>query len=184
MIDPETPLPNAQHSGLFNKMKQFLSFDNQLNLLKSRHLVIKSLEQAKSILMSENYYRLSGYFKMFTKNDSNDFVDGFSMKKLYMIYSFDACLRHLISEYVSKIEINSRTRIAYVLAKMTSPISYLDSSNFVDHSYHSNFINKIREELVRNRRNPIVAHHSGQQMPIWALVEYLHLAPFPKCFQT
>lgn len=182
VTDPETPLNNAQHSGLFNTMKPFLSFDDQLSLLKSRHLIVKNTEEAKKILKTKNYYRLSGYFKLFTKTGSDEFVESFSMKKLMKIYNFDAELRFLTNEYVSKVEIGSRTRIAYLLAKNTSPDSYLNPAYFDNAHHHTTFIDKVDEEKRKSSRNPIVVYHNGHTMPIWALVEILTFGVVSKMY--
>lgn len=183
MTDPGSPLNNAQHSGLFI-MKPFLSFNDQLCLLKSRHLYIKSEIKTKETLKTENYYRLSGYFKMYTKPGSDDFVNGFSFKKLMKIYNFDAELRILLDEYIARVEIESRTRIAYILAKTTSPSSYYDPSYFVNKSLHDNFMKHVATEIKRNSNNPMIKHFDGQLIPIWVIVEVLSFGTVSKMFSN
>lgn len=182
MTDPETPLNNAQHSGLFVKMKPFLSFDDQLSLLKKRNLIIRSEEDAKHILKTENYYRLSGYFKLFVKCGTDVFIDGFSFKQLLKIYYFDFELRLLLDRFLAIAEINARTRIAYNLARVSSPDSYLDVRNFSSAGFHASFINEINKERKRSSRNPIVSHFAGQDIPIWVLVEIMTFGVISKMY--
>lgn len=163
-------------------MKPFLPFNNQLNLLKSRHLVIKSEKEAVLILKAENYYRLSGYFKLFTKPGSDDFVDGFSFYDLLKIYRFDTELRLLLNKYLAIVEIAARTRIAYNLARITCPDSYLNPSNFNNSSHHTIFIDEINKERRRSSRNPIVSHFVGENIPIWVLVEIMTFGVISKMF--
>ena len=163
-------------------MKPFRSFDNQISLLKTRHLIIKSEEDAKHKLKTENYYRLSGYFKLFTKHGTDDFVDGFSFKQLIKVYNFDFELRLLLDRFLAIVEINARTRIAYNLARVSSPDSYLDVNNFKDPTHHAYFINEMNNERRRSSRNPIVSHFVGQDIPIWVLVEIMTFGVISKMF--
>ena len=41
--------------------KEFKSIDEQLEILKSRGLTVHNEENAKSFLLQNNYYRISGY---------------------------------------------------------------------------------------------------------------------------
>ncbi len=163
-------------------MKSFLSFDDQLKLLKTRHLHFKSETEAKEILKTENYYRLSGYFKMFTKPGTDDFVEGLSMKKLMKIYRFDEQLRTILTEYLGRVEIASKTRIAYNLAKVSFPTSYSDSSYFINSHYHSQFMDKVHGEIKHDAKNPIIKRFKGEAIPIWAIVEVLTFGTVSKMF--
>lgn len=165
-------------------MKPFLSFNDQLCLLKSRHLYIKSEIETKDILKTENYYRLSGYFKMYTKPGSNDFINGFSFKKLMKIYNFDAELRILLDEFVARVEIETRTRIAYILAKTTSPCSYYNPSYFVNQLFHNKFLKRVNDEIDHNSKNPMIKHFNGQLIPIWVIVEILSFGTISKMFSN
>ena len=47
--------------------KQFMNINEQLEILKSRGLIINDEEKAKIILIRENYFFLSGYRHVFLK---------------------------------------------------------------------------------------------------------------------
>lgn len=163
-------------------MKPFTSFTEQLNKLKTRNMKITNTSQALMVLKEENYYRLSGYFKLFTKNGSDDFVDNFSFRKLLKIYNFDSELRIILDKYLAKIEINARTRIAYNLAKSSSPISYLDSNTFDKIDYFNDFIKNKEKEIKHNLRNPMINRYNTQDLPIWVLVEILSFGCLSRMF--
>lgn len=163
-------------------MKPFLNFDQQVALLLSRKLKIKNIDAAKNVLKAENYYRLSGYFKLFTKTGSDDFQDNFTFKKVLKVYEFDNKLRLLLDKYLAMVEISARTRIAYNLAKTTTPISYLDVRNFRDSSRHAAFIQDKDKEIRRNQRNPMISHYSTDSLPIWVLVEILTFGCLSKMY--
>ena len=67
------------------ELKRKKTFDEQIDLLKNRNLIIDNEKQAKYILSKVNYYRLSGYFKYFYQSE-NRFKEGTSFDDIYNIY--------------------------------------------------------------------------------------------------
>ena len=69
-----TPLNNAYHGGTFLYVRNYMAhvpekiepkiattFEEQIEILKSRNLIISDVKEAKDILKRISYYRLSGY---------------------------------------------------------------------------------------------------------------------------
>ena len=48
--------------------KTFKNLDEQIEILKSRGLVITDIEKTKSILLRENYFFINGYRHLFMKS--------------------------------------------------------------------------------------------------------------------
>ena len=53
--------------------KPAIDVDKQIELLKSRNLIISDIDYAKTILSNITYYRLSSYMKFFQKDDKLTF---------------------------------------------------------------------------------------------------------------
>ena len=51
-----------------SKKKIFKNLDEQIEILKNRGLTINDIDAAKNILFKENYFFISGYRHLFTKN--------------------------------------------------------------------------------------------------------------------
>ena len=70
--------------------KTFKTLDEQINILKSRGLVITDIDKAKNILLRENYFFISGYRHLFMKSwkDTN-FIPGTTFEELYAMFVFD-----------------------------------------------------------------------------------------------
>ena len=49
-------------------VKTFKTLDEQIEILKSRGLVVNDYEKAKNILLRENYFFISGYRHLFNKS--------------------------------------------------------------------------------------------------------------------
>jgi len=78
--------------------KHFKTLDEQLEILKTKGLIIEDEDYAKEILLRENYFFINGY-RMLLMNSYNDrtFVVGATFRELHHIFMFD---RKSSSEYV------------------------------------------------------------------------------------
>lgn len=140
--------------------KNWLSLDDQLNLLTSRNVVISNRDKAKEFLERIGYYRLSGYLYPFKKDSelcceyppknlkpSSEFpgrkikIDDYQnvqFEKIVDLYVFDKRLRLLILDAIERIEIALRSQISHFLGAY-GPYSYLDPQYFYkDFTSYSN----------------------------------------------
>lgn len=92
----------------YNKIP--LSFQDQLQLLKSRGLEITDESKAISYLEGISYYRLSAYFLPY-QVEKDKFNAGVSFKQIINTYSFDRELRLLVFDCIERIEVAIRTQI-------------------------------------------------------------------------
>ena len=93
-IKPSKPLNNAKHWAdqvyIINKMNSYaninddspLDYNNLIEFLKNKNLVIDDETKAKSYLLTIGYSRLKRYFKVFCDNNSEKFIDNFSFEDL------------------------------------------------------------------------------------------------------
>jgi hypothetical protein len=83
--------------GYFMSTKDFKTIDEQLEILRSRGLIIDDENIAKEFLLYNNYYLISGYSLTLRKN--NIFSKSASFQNIIDIYNFDHELRHVILQY-------------------------------------------------------------------------------------
>lgn len=166
-------------------MKPFLTFEQQLALLKERGLKISTSEEEVVLFLQENnYYRLSGYFKLFVKDGTDEFIEHFSFEQLRSIYIFDFELRRVLNDMLEEVEVTVKTQIAYHLAKCLAPDFYMHNKYFHNKGTYNNFVKEVKKEIERNNQNPIVTHHKGMNIPIWALVELLSFGTISKMYSN
>ena len=75
--------------------KEFKTIDEQLDILKSRGLIIPEnlLDDARVFLKKNNYYRISGY--SLTLRNHDIFYPNTSFRNIMDIYNFDRELRNM-----------------------------------------------------------------------------------------
>ena len=97
--------------------KPFLSYDQQIQLLQKRGLIIKNQDFAHHALSTLSYYDLINRYKVYFMNPDDTFIDGISIEYLYNFYLFDKEVQAFIMKYSVLIESIFKTRFSYVLAK-------------------------------------------------------------------
>lgn len=165
-------------------MKPATSIKQQIEILKSRGLIIENESSAEYFLSQVSYYRFTGYTKLFLKAPDS-FDDGVKFENIKNIYYFDCKLRNLLNEIMADIEITVRTQIAYNLANSVSPICYADSSNFENIGSYEKTIKEINEERKRKTRDPMIEHFKDEEfLPIWVAVEIASFGTLSKMFEN
>ncbi|MBR1775370.1 MAG: Abi family protein [Bacteroidales bacterium] len=100
-----------------------LTYEEQINLLKSRGLIFSEEEKYNALkyLPNISYYRLSAYMLPYKKKNSkgeiiDEFKDNTTWTTIYNLYKFDRKLRLLIFDAIERIEIAIRSQIIYQLS--------------------------------------------------------------------
>lgn len=171
-------------AGLLLKMKPAKKFNEQISILKSRGLIIDDDKKASKFLARVNYYRFSGYAKLFYK-EKDKFKDGTKIEDIIGAYYFDCELRNLLNEIMADIEITLRTQIAYNLAINVGPVSYTDSSLYENIDDFNKMLAVFDDERKRKDRDPMVSHYSTEEfLPVWVAVEIVSLGTLSKLFSN
>lgn len=153
-------------------MKDPKTIEQQVQMLIDRGLIINDIELAKDFLNQVNYYRFSGYLKLFSVNDL--FSGKTTFEEIVEIYNFDNELRTLINCFLGYIEVLIKTQLALNLSLNINPICYLDKNNFLDEVRFNSLQNDINDSITRKySKEPFIKHFQGDYLPIWVLVEVL-----------
>lgn len=159
--------------------KTWKSFDQQLELLKSRGLIINNEDKALGYLKTLGYYRLSGYLYSFRKIDScnhknrlDEFIGGSHFEDVRQLYVFDKKLRQLALDALERIEIAIRVNISYLLGKYDS-LAHLNKHYFQEDFNHEKWLTKYQAFIKRESSTQFVKHHLEKYggLPVWASSE-------------
>lgn len=164
--------------------KSFKSLDEQVEILKSHGLRIDNEVEAKTFLMKNNYYRVSGYSLTLRKNDC--FFYGTTFNNIVDIYNFDYELRHILLKYLEIIEVTLKSIYAYEFSYKYGPYGYLDVLNFTDENIYRTTIAKSEKQKERNLSNEAYLQHFkelNQPVPLWAYVDVLTLGNISKLYK-
>ena len=93
--------------------KIFKTLDEQIEILKSKNLVIDDEKYAKEVLLRENYFFLNGYRHPLMKSKDNKvYIDGVKFEELYSLLLFDRKLRNIVFKNILIIENNLKSIIS------------------------------------------------------------------------
>jgi abortive infection bacteriophage resistance protein len=208
---PASPLDRKEHAhlaGIFFTKPKFesssemplapydkpaLTFEEQLDQLIERGLVVADQDGALSILEQISYYRLSAYWYPFRLQNadgspSNDFRKNASFEKAVALYEIDRELRALVFDAIERVEISFRTTLTYTLAHSYGPYALEKADTFRKDFDHSNISEKIHSELERSQE-VFLKHfrkkYAGypERVPIWMTSETFSLGTLSRLFK-
>lgn len=163
--------------------KMFKSLDEQLEILKSKGLIIEDETQAKEILLRENYFFINGY-RVLLMNSYSDrsFIIGATFRELYGIFLFDRQIRNILFKNLMIIENNLKSVISYQLSKKYGykDKDYLNHKNFTNDKSKSRRVKDVIEKMKRQIRINGTHHMATMHyinnygyIPLWVLVKVL-----------
>ncbi|MDQ8735103.1 Abi family protein [Paenibacillus sp. LHD-38] len=168
------------------QLKPPTTFEEQLDILTGRGLIVQDRQLAINVLSRSNYYRFTAYALTF-KNKSDRFHKGTTFETLYMHYMFDRKLRILLLEIIEPIEIAFRTHLSYLIAHHYGAEGHLDPQNFKDADKHQSFLLDLQRCLGQSTKDLYVQHHNsryGGRFPVWVALETVTLGTLSKLFSN
>ena len=163
--------------------KIFKNLDQQIEILRSRNLIINDEESAKDILLRENYFFINGYRHMFLDVEKGkNFLDGTTFEELYAVFTFDRNIRNIMFKNLLIVENNIKSIISYQLSKKYGfkEKDYLDPKNFTQDSLKArhvyDILNKMKRQIrVNGKQHTATLHYLSNYgyIPMWILVKVL-----------
>ena len=164
------------------------SIEEQIKLLKKRGMIFDDEDKAKQILEDVGYYRLGFYWYHFQKDFKKHlFLDNTHFSTVINLYYLDVDLRFLLIKVLSRIEINLRTRIIYIVSNhyKDNPFWFADKkimkNQFVDTL--DNFYTDIKK-----KNKVIIEHHrkypNDKYAPAWKTLEFMTLGSLYTLFTS
>lgn len=165
-------------------LKEPKSFIEQMELLKSRKLIVEDEKNALDRLQRVNYYRLSAYMLSFKEGEV--FYPGVTLENIFRLYDFDRKLRNLLIGSLEVIEISLRTHIAYYIAHKYGALGYKEPAFVGNQIYHNDNIEQLQREIDRSDELFVKHHHThyGGNFPIWVVVELTSFGLLSKIYKN
>jgi abortive infection bacteriophage resistance protein len=186
MLTPRSYFLKTNQKKSYNK--PFLNIQQQIEKLKSRGMIFEDEQFATKQLENINYYRLSGYWLIYQKNNINHlFKENTTFKKVLNIYLFDRALRLLFLEAIERIEVSIRTRFAYILSKKYGSHFHLKPELFYCPIKYSQTLVKINSEVYRSKEICIThfkKNYKEKLPPIWSSIELMTLGQVSNWFEN
>jgi abortive infection bacteriophage resistance protein len=165
-------------------LKNSLSIQNQISLLRERGMKIYDEDEAVAFLNQNQYYRLNIYFhKLMDPKDH--FKENVTFSHIIEIHRNDKWLRKEIFSLLEIVEINMRARISYHLAMKDGSDAFY-KEGLCKNSRNFKLIQKsFLNQVSRNSKDPVVIHHQNKyegRFPIWVVVEFFSFNTLSKYF--
>lgn len=156
-------------------IKTALTYQEQLELLKGRGLVVEDDVKALHLLEAVSYYRLSGYwYPLLADKPNHTFKSDASFETAFNLYKFDRELRLLVLRELEKIEVSVRAKMIYILSHSRGSLWYAVPSNFRNHGSHAKTLERMKEEFERSDEQFIYsfkAKYNDPMPPSWIMME-------------
>ena len=164
-----------QAGSFFIPLPKACSFEQQLEKMKRRGVIVSDEDAAIRRLRDLNYYRLRGYWLTLERDDV--FLDNTSFDDIWDIYRLDQGLRRWLWQAIAPIEIKLRTSFAYEFARRCGPAAYLEPKFYHNHSLFERALENYERERDRAYRHGVafVVHNMDRygKLPVWAAVEVM-----------
>ncbi len=162
--------------------KPALTVEKQIELLKSRGLIINNIEFAKSILSNIAYYRLSAYMKYFQINDV--FKTNTTFEDVINLYNFDKDLKSIIFENIRIIEISLRTKICLHMCSNYGSHWFYDINNYKSQKDYEKTLEILENERGLKKDTFIKYYYEKYSEPdlppFWMISEVLSMGDLSK----
>ena len=169
------------------KDKNFTTFEEQINILKRRNLIIGNEEAAIDALKRYGYYNIiNGYKEPFViasenSDDEEKYKDGITFEEIYALFLLDRNIRISVMDAMFDVEDHLRTATAHVIAEAftADQNKYLDRKNYKlgnkvnDHgSYTIDAIFNKFTNILADNTQPVKHYREDYgNVPPWILLK-------------
>ena len=168
-------------------MKDFFTYDQQIEKLKQKGLIIQDEVEAIRFLKLEGYYNvINGYSPNF-KTKQGTFSKGTTFEDIRYLYAFDKDLRSIIYKYTSSIETHAKALIAHEFSRVhgVDEKTYLKPECFTPNANSVDAVSRLIDECNTtisealnhnsNKYRQYIAHNYSTHghVPLWVLIRAL-----------
>ena len=163
--------------------KVFKTLDEQIDILRSKGLIVSDVDKTKQILLRENYFFISGYRHLFMNSyNSPTFIEGTKFEELYATFVFDRQMRNIYFKHILVIENNIKSLISYVLSRKYGfkEKDYLNANNFNQDPMKARQVHDVLDKMkrqirVNGKQHSATVHYANNYgyIPLWILVKVL-----------
>lgn len=172
--------------------KPYLTYEQQVEKLKNKNLIIDDKDIAIRYLKKYGYYSLiCGYKLPFKNKTTNYYIDNTHFTEIVALYEFDACLRHIFLKYLLLVEKQIKVHLANIFSEVYSesedayenPENY-DNSNDRNKKDIEDLINKKLTRTKNSNNYPYIVHarEINHNVPLWVLFNAISFGSISKMY--
>ena len=169
--------------------KKFLTYNQQMKLLRSKNNIVCAKTPNKSILVRSGYFNIiNGYKNPFVssvnENGEHIYIPDTSIDQIYCVKLFDEDLRSFLLKYITKIEEEVRALTGYKFDECNNDgmISWYDTSAYDERYTLQNkmgTISKAYSELSRSKLDYVKFYmDTHKRIPTWIMIKVVNFSTF------
>jgi abortive infection bacteriophage resistance protein len=150
----------------------------QIAILTKRGMVMDlPIPKIEEVLKDIGYYRLGFYWYPLTDAKTHDFIYNIKFSEALSLYYFDTDLKNILTKYLTRLEINFRTKLIYIVSNAYpySPTWFVDPA-IVEREFIQTF-DKFYSREFKQSNKAIKKHHekyiNDKYAPAWKTIEFL-----------
>jgi len=165
------------------------TYTEQVEILRSRGMIIDDAPKAELALRHLNYYRLCGYWLPFEQDHAtHTFKPGTRFESVIELYNFDRRLRLLLMDAIERIEVSVRGQWAHIMAQRHGPHSHLQPELAKNREHWGKNIADLHKEAERSKEEEFIRHYRDNYLedlpPVWAMCEVMSLGLLSRWFHN
>ncbi|MDE6200454.1 MAG: Abi family protein [Clostridiales bacterium] len=179
-------------------MVDFKTYEQQIDILRNRNLIIGDKQSAIDFLNLNNYYNvINAYKDIFIQQGytPEKFIDGTTFDDFVQLYNFDKLIRLALSDFLIIIERVFKSIIAYEFSKAhgNSNIDYTNINNFdtiSEPTESSKLVTYIDNQINHDYSvgNKMICHYIDTHglVPLWVnvnLMTFGNMSKFYMCMK-
>lgn len=164
------------------------TIQQQIQLLQSRDMLFRDVNNVPHFLANISYYRLKGYWwEMQDDKVNHHFAPHSYFEDVIDLYNFDRHFRLIVFNAIERIEIALRTMLIYHLSLQYGECWYINQSIFTDKIQHAEFLSKLNSEMRRSSEEFMKSHyknHKNDYPEAWKALEVVTLGSLSKIYDN
>ncbi len=170
--------------------KRFLTYEQQIELLKSKKLHISDEKLAVENLKQYSYYSLiSGYKDIFKIEKNGEYKADASFDNIVSLYTFDDYLRIRFLHEIIRVEKKLKSLYSYSFCTLygDKQSDYLNATNY-NYEQYQDGVNKLISTIQKNLDHSekyLYVNYNQQKygtVPFWVIIQTLTIGNISKIF--
>ena len=162
--------------------KPFKTYDELVELLKERNVIITDDEIAKELLCDLTYYDLiNGYKNLYPYDENDKFIIPIPFYEFYAFYTLDTFINNTILKYTLLVEKSLKSKLSYTISNhygvetkiftFKTSNDYLSKSNYRNIKHKYNILNEIKRQITESNNESILHYKQNHNhLPCWILI--------------
>lgn len=170
-------------------MKRFYTYEEQIEHLKSKGLLISDETSAIAALKKYSYYAgISAYKDIFKIGPNEKYIQGTNFSHIIALYELDQSLRDMFLHQLVTVERHIKSLYSYEFCLLYGDrqSDYLNANNY-NYVQHQNQVNEylvIVQEQIRKPKHDYVSYNLSKygEVPFWIMIHALTFGNISKMY--